>query len=158
MPGSFVVCERLFQLPNAIAVFLFDARPLLTASSAENDKRLLISVQPFAFASREPQDQAPVNGRQFLIELPVRSYPLRLSNLSWSPPGRIAINLWPSCLISCSQPSPSGGLLQGITIWMRMSAGTPAGIAVGGKIIGIRARRIYHNHQRIKHEFKRYFM
>lgn len=49
-------------------VFLLNARPLLTALSAENNKRLLISVQPFALASREPQDQAPVNGRQLLIE------------------------------------------------------------------------------------------
>jgi len=63
-----VVCQRLFQFPNAIAVLLFDARPLVTAMPAGNDKRLLVSVEPFAFASREPQDQAPVNGCQLFIE------------------------------------------------------------------------------------------
>ena len=64
-----MVSQRLLQLPNAIAVLLLNARPLLTALSAGSHKHLLVSVEPFAFASREPQDQAPVNGRQFLIEL-----------------------------------------------------------------------------------------
>jgi hypothetical protein len=50
-------------------VSLLDASSLLTASSAGNHKRLLSSIQPFAFAAREPQDQAPISGCQLLIEL-----------------------------------------------------------------------------------------
>ena len=49
----------------------------------------------------------------------------------------MATSLWPSCLISCSQPSPEGGLLQGVTIWRRTSFGTSAGTASEGNFIGI---------------------
>ena len=46
----------------------------------------------------------------------VRSYPLRLRYISWPSLGIIATSLWPSCLISCSQLSPPGGLLHAVTI------------------------------------------
>jgi hypothetical protein len=45
----------------------------------------------------------------------------------------IAISLWPSCLTSCSQPSPSGGSEAVETIFGRTVRGRAAGTAEDGK-------------------------
>ena len=42
----------------------------------------------------------------------------------------VAVDVEPSG----SQPSPDGGLLQGVTIWSRIFLGTPAGTAPDGKL------------------------
>jgi hypothetical protein len=45
-----------------------------------------------------------------------------------------AISRWPSCLISCSQPSPVGGFAAELTVCSRKDGGGPARITKDGML------------------------
>ena len=71
----------------------------------------------------------------------VRLKPLRLRRVSPPRPSDTVSNRWPSCLTSCSQLSPSGGLNDEEATRKRISAGKSARTAAfGNSMFGILAR------------------